>query len=771
MINIINNFPTIYTEKIEKNKIICNKLKELKNLIISKQKNNCDKTKILENVLYPDLICIKELRNKILNILNAKDNKELYFLFLNEINDIFQKDITLKDEPEKMDLKNSFYNKLECLNCFIDKSLIYFAYKSEKNNKAYEYFKTYILSDEITTKSILSSYINIFNLEKLLLVKKIKNNLLDILPYPKNLSKFLNLISILKFQNSYDYKQFLINNKIYIINHNSIIYDLYSTYNSNTEEIFDLTNNLISLNTNFVNPSVIKNILDDNSIKGLINNKIILLLIEKLMINLSIKKEIRKDELNEFISYFSVLSENINYISKFYFIEWQNMNTIFRYYLLNKEFDNCIHFLTSIKNLDIIYKCIGKNYIYNLISCIPINKLGLISNIIKYNQQIINNLLINNSIKDGLKIIKELKLTRDEFFYGGVYDNNFLNNFIFYKICSCNETQFDILVDYGLINEQLYNSLMFKLLKKTYKINPINNNNISLNNNNTISLNEDKEEKINNIFNNLLNNKKTSFFNNIYNKRNNEILTNTDKEKIIILYRLGDSKNYDLSSKNYNLLNNEIDFFSLKCKKINFNKYIPEDKFGPHDISCKQLDEKTNVKFIGDTYSFFNYLKNFKDSKYIGVDSEWRQKYQLDMKETSSILQLANYSEKNVMIIDLLALGDNAFFYDLFENFFKDKIFIGFSFNKNDIKVFNFRLRNFFEKVQIIDLVDIYQHKFLEKAGSLKDTCEKILGIKICKYEKISDLGKRPLKESQLHYAAIDALVCVSLYKKMVENK
>ena len=141
------------------------------------------------------------------------------------------------------------------------------------------------------------------------------------------------------------------------------------------------------------------------------------------------------------------------------------------------------------------------------------------------------------------------------------------------------------------------------------------------------------------------------------------------------------------------------------------------------------------------------------------------------MKETSSILQLANYSEKNVMIIDLLALGDNAFFYDLFENFFKDKIFIGFSFNKNDIKVFNFRLRNFFEKVQIIDLVDIYQHKFLEKAGSLKDTCEKILGIKICKYEQISDWGKRPLKQSQLHYAAIDALVCVSLYKKMVENK
>ena len=220
----------------------------------------------------------------------------------------------MKDESEKIDLKNSFYNKLECLNCFIDKSLIYFAYKSEKNNKAYEYFKTYILSDEITTKSILSSYINIFNLEKLLLVKKIKNNLLDILPYPKNLSKFLNLISILKLQNLYDYKQFLINNKIYIINHNSIIYDLYSTYNSNAEEIFDLTNNLISLNTNFVNPSVIKNILDDNSIKGLINNKIILLLIEKLMINLSIKKEIRKDELNEFISYFSVLSENKNYI-------------------------------------------------------------------------------------------------------------------------------------------------------------------------------------------------------------------------------------------------------------------------------------------------------------------------------------------------------------------------------------------------------------------------------------------------------------------------
>ena len=59
----------------------------------------------------------------------------------------------------------------------------------------------------------------------------------------------------------------------------------------------------------------------------------------------------------------------------------------------------------------------------------------------------------------------------------------------------------------------------------------------------------------------------------------------------------------------------------------------------------------------------------------------------------------------------------------------------------------------------------------MEKAPLLKIICEKVLGKKMCKYEQCSYLEKTPLKKSQLHYAAFDAIVCVPFYKKFYINK
>jgi ribonuclease D len=50
------------------------------------------------------------------------------------------------------------------------------------------------------------------------------------------------------------------------------------------------------------------------------------------------------------------------------------------------------------------------------------------------------------------------------------------------------------------------------------------------------------------------------------------------------------------------------------------------------------------------------------------------------------------------------------------------------------------------------------------------DLTEKILGQKICKYEQCSNWENRPLKKSQLHYAALDAIVCVSIFKVLYNN-
>ena len=42
------------------------------------------------------------------------------------------------------------------------------------------------------------------------------------------------------------------------------------------------------------------------------------------------------------------------------------------------------------------------------------------------------------------------------------------------------------------------------------------------------------------------------------------------------------------------------------------------------------------------------------------------------------------------------------------------------------------------------------------------------MGNNLDKYEQKSNWDLRPLKQSQKHYAALDAIVCVKIYKKLI---
>ena len=322
-----------------------------------------------------------------------------------------------------------------------------------------------------------------------------------------------------------------------------------------------------------------------------------------------------------------------------------------------------------------------------------------------------------------------------------------MNNFFHYKINTCIDNCFDILIDYSLISESSFNKVLYKLLKN-YQNNSDNQYNMS--NDNLISLKEEEDEETYNI-NNLDFDNLNKFFLNESNgkikkiktdKKSQNLLKEIEKEKILTLIHYGKLKNYNLSQKNENLFEKIFGDISLINSNIDFNKYIPEDKYEPHDSTCISINIKQqrivfvdNVKTLNANYNYF------KKSKFIGIDSEWRTSFYANNIETASILQLSNYSERNILIIDLLKMKEDEEFANLFEKYFKDKTFIGYAFNNSDIDQFSERLQKMFKQCNIIDLIDLYQHKYLEKAPSLKDLCLQFLGNKLCKYEHVR-IGK-----------------------------
>ena len=187
-----------------------------------------------------------------------------------------------------------------------------------------------------------------------------------------------------------------------------------------------------------------------------------------------------------------------------------------------------------------------------------------------------------------------------------------------------------------------------------------------------------------------------------------------------------------------------------------------------------QIDQnKTKVFFIDDVEYLEKILNQyFINTKYVGIDSEWQQCMKIIDKTEVSIIQICNYEENCCILLDMLYFSSKDKFYDIFEKYFQGKIFIGFSFDRNDLNVFPIRLKNFFEnhnKCTICDLVPLSQQKFLEKGQPLKNLTEKIFGKSLCKYEQCSNWNARPLSQCQIHYGALDALVCIMIYKKLLE--
>ena len=218
--------------------------------------------------------------------------------------------------------------------------------------------------------------------------------------------------------------------------------------------------------------------------------------------------------------------------------------------------------------------------------------------------------------------------------------------------------------------------------------------------------------------------------------------------------------------------------FPSKLKKYNYRKEDLlefNDKFGPYTENCLSFTkEQINVIFIDkvdDLKTFGEKYFNKSKSEYIGFDSEWVDKINCKEKTETAIVQLSDYDGKNILLLDMINLPKDKNFVKVFEDIFTDKKFIGYDLKDDLMNLPNDIMTHLQEKNEIIDLKDIYRITTFESPKSFSDLCKEFFGKPLCKCEQCSNWEKRPLRQSQLHYAALDAIYCSLLFKKLMEYK
>ena len=678
-------------------------LVQLANFFINSKTIN-ENSNIKNFIKYLNIFNYEKLKEVILSIFSLKTDNDIYIYFINIFGNL--------NENWKGKLN------LEILNIF--SLLLFFKgdnFLNNKNNdvknKAINLFKTVIIFNKSNSIDELKIYINFFD---------IYSELKEYYSDENNIDSFddlikLKIINLFSLQKLYLYEIFSFN-QIENIDNNYIEEEKEKENKINKA---DYKNYLIQYMYNtyikndeifpFFHEYIMKNI-KPNSIKShyikmiLTNNNNNKNLTEQI-INSLILDLMEKPEINnysELLNYYNIIYD---YNFESHFINIDKEINDFMNFLINK-----IHaYGKGIKLIKFLNEktrlSLDKKLLKEILFNLPIQEKENIKIFLEYFPD-----YINSFYKYYLKKSNENELINITRIMPNINLPNNIENqlnkkvetiFMNYKIRE-EEEHFDIISDFALTNENTLTYSINKYLEKSKEKN--------------------EEQKLN-------------------------------YEKYLYLINKGVEKGI-LNKKNFK--NYEIS-----------NIKIPDDYFGPHEKNCiSYTREEINVSFIDSLNKLESeYSKFFINSEYIGIDTEWKQSMNIQNKIEVSIIQMCDFTEKNIMIIDLITLNKINNFYECFEKMFKNKKFIGFSFNKNDLLTLPEQISKILSNCELHDIIDLYQYNFLKKARSLKYTCEEILGKSLCKYEQCSNWENRPLKETQLHYAALDSLVCIKLFKKL----
>ena len=720
-----------------------NKVTELKLFFAQTKSKNYEQDKIENYQLFENLIDYDKIKQKIIEIFNSQDIYSRLFEIWNKTiefskkkneekveNKIEEEEDSEESNDKKKFSKNNYllkiYNKLLMnLNFFTPKIIKNPKEISFKEQICETIFTNLQLIKEIEDgENFLYYFSEIFDIKDLL-----KNKFIS--EHKDTTNNFISsyLVFGLNLIKTFDLQEFFPMDKIFkIISDNDylISYHIYElmvqTYIKNDE-----TKKYIVLDNIFKLLQEDKNIAEYNLVYELINrdfkddekkNEIIKKFFSYIKIN--VEKPINIYTINNTIFYSKLVFQNselfkeeeINQTKKFICSYFNNLQV--------KDWRKNLSKLNKFEYNELKDSFVAKNlleYSHN----VPLEKIESFVIILKFLpdeiRKILNKYINNKKYNDGIKLIKMLKLSDEEIPL--IFKEEKIKQFFHYKIRVCEEENNPHnLIEYCLLSKQTFDASIKKILNKYY---------------NTDRYNYYYLYVINEIYYGALD-KKIKMPKNI-------------KKEIEDIYKGLDYK----------------------------DKYSFKDYFGPVTKNCMQINpQKTKVKFIDDALYLEKILKQyFINSNYVGIDSEWQQNFKIIDKTQVSIIQISNYEESCCILLDMIELSQKEKFYEIFEKYFKGKIFIGFSFDKSDLGVFPPRLKSFFEdknNCTIYDVSIIAKQKYLEKISSLKNLTEKIFGKSLCKYEQCSDWNKRPLSQCQMHYGALDALICIMIFKKLMEN-
>lgn len=202
------------------------------------------------------------------------------------------------------------------------------------------------------------------------------------------------------------------------------------------------------------------------------------------------------------------------------------------------------------------------------------------------------------------------------------------------------------------------------------------------------------------------------------------------------------------------------------------NLMVAVDKFWPASANLNNKDEykyltlsklgysESTVTFV-DRENLSTALSMLSNQTKLGLDAEfYRKDFSALSDHLLATLQVAY--KTHIFVFDGIDLVDNAKFVSYVIKMLADPKIekVGFSFC-HDVDVFerSFGIKN----IELNNLIDFGFDSKAQKNIGLAKLVESLFQKPMCKFERGSGWNRRPLRLSQLHYAAMDAAVTLAL--------